>query len=82
MRLVADQVDKWVPGGLYTLGCDGFGRSESRENLRSFFETDAAHTVVAVLSRLAQEGQIKPAVVEKAIKALEIDPEQGFSLFR
>ncbi len=82
MRLVADQIYKWVPGGLYTLGCDGFGRSESRENLRSFFETNAEHTVVAVLSRLAEKGDIKPSVVEKAIKTLEIDPDQDFSLFR
>jgi len=82
MRLVAQQVDRWVPGGLYTLGTDGFGRSESREHLRRFFETDAEHTVVAVLSQLANAGKVKPAVVEKAIKALEIDPEQGFSLFR
>lgn len=82
MRLVADQIEKWVPGGLHTLGCDGYGRSESRKNLRRFYETDAEHTVVAVLTRLAQQGQVKPALVEKAIKTLGIDPEQEFSLYR
>lgn len=82
MRLVADQIYKWVPGGLYTLGCDGYGRSESHKALRRFFEIDAEHTVVAVLSRLAEAGQIKHSVVEKAIKALDIDAEQDFSLFR
>ena len=82
MRSVADQIAKWVPGGLFALGCDGFGRSESRDELRAFYETNAAHTAVAVLGRLADAGKIKPAVVEKAIKDLGIDPEQGFSLHR
>ena len=82
MRIVAQQIDRWIPGGLYTLGTDGFGRSEARSDLRRFFETDAASTVVAVLSRLASEGKIKPAVVEKAIKSLGIDPDQDFSLRR
>lgn len=82
MRLVAQQIDRWVPGGLFTLGTDGYGRSESREDLRRFFETDAQHTVVAVLGQLAEAGKIKPTVVEKAIKALEINPEQEFSLYR
>ena len=53
MRMVPDKIAKWLPGRLITLGTDGFGRSESREALRRFFETDAAHVVVAVLSRLA-----------------------------
>lgn len=82
MRSVPDQVAKWVPGGLFTLGCDGYGRSESREELRNFYETDAKHTVVAVLHQLAAKGEIKPAVVEKAIKALGIDADQEFSLYR
>ena len=82
MRLVADQIYKWVPGGLYTLGCDGYGRSESHKALRRFFEVDTQHTVIGVLSRLAETGAIKPAVVEKAIKDLDVDPDQGFSLYR
>ncbi len=82
MRMVADQIAKWVPGGLLSLGTDGFGRSESRDDLRRFFNTDAAHVVVAVLSRLADAGEVKPAVVKKAIEALGVDPEQDFSLHR
>ena len=82
MRMVPDQIAKWVPGGLTTLGTDGFGRSESRENLRRFFETDAPHVVVAVLSRLAEKGEVKPATVKKAMEALGVDAEQEFSLYR
>ena len=82
MRLFADQIRTWVPGRYRVLGTDGYGRSESHKALRNFFETDAEHTVVGVLGRLAANGDIKPAVVEKAIKTLEIDPDQEFSLFR
>ncbi len=76
MKLVPDQVARWVPGGLYSLGTDGFGRSDSREALRRFFEVDAECIAVAVLYQLAQRGTIKPAVVQKAITELGIDPEK------
>jgi pyruvate dehydrogenase E1 component len=82
MRIVPQQIERWVPGGLYTLGTDGFGRSESRADLRNFFETSAEHTVVAVLNQLARAGQIKPAVVDKAIKTLGIDADQEFAIYR
>ena len=82
MRIVPQQIDRWVPGGLFTLGTDGFGRSESRAELRNFFETDAEHTVVAVLNQLCKHGQVKSAVVEKAIKTLGIDPDQDFAVYR
>jgi pyruvate dehydrogenase E1 component len=82
MRLVPDQIARWVPGGLFSLGTDGFGRSDTRESLRRFFEIDAEHITVAVLSELARLESIKPAVVEKAIGELGVDPEQGFSLYR
>lgn len=81
MRMVPDQIAKWVPGGLLSLGTDGFGRSDTREDLRRFFEIDAPHVVVAVLARLAERGEIKASVVKKAIDDLGVDPEQGFSLF-
>jgi pyruvate dehydrogenase E1 component len=77
LKLVADQIAPWVPGGLTTLGTDGFGRSESREQLRRFFEIDAESTVVATLQALAEKGEIKPEVVAKAIKALKLDPEKS-----
>jgi pyruvate dehydrogenase E1 component len=77
VKLVADQIAPWVPGGLTTLGTDGFGRSESRENLRRFFEVDAESTVIATLHALARKGEIKPEVVAKAIKDLGVSPEKS-----
>lgn len=80
MKIVADQIAPWVPGGLTTLGTDGFGRSETRENLRRFFEVDAELTVIATLYALAQKGEIKMDVVKKAIKDLKVDPEKVFPI--
>jgi pyruvate dehydrogenase E1 component len=77
MKIVADQIAPWVPGGLTTLGTDGFGRSESRENLRRFFEIDAESTVVATLHALAQKGEVKPELVTKAMKDLGMNPEKA-----
>src|SRR4029453_18319373 len=67
MKIVPEQIAPWVPGGLMTLGTDGFGGSDTRENLRRFFEIDAESTVVATLYALSQKGAIAPQVVEKAI---------------
>ena len=78
MKIVADQIAPWVPGGLTTLGTDGFGRSDTRENLRRFFEVDAEHTVIAVLYALAEKGQIEKKAVAKAIKDLNVDPKKNF----
>ena len=57
------------------LGTDGFGRTDTREALRRFFETDAAHVVVAVLAGLADDGEAKSDDVAKAIAHYHIDPE-------
>ncbi len=76
MKSVPEMITRWVPGGLYPLGTDGFGRSEDRQSLRRFFEVDAECVAVAALSRLAQRGEIKPAVVQKAIEELGIDAEK------
>jgi pyruvate dehydrogenase E1 component len=78
MKTVPDQIASWVPGGLMTLGTDGFGRSETRENLRRFFEVDAPSIVVGTLYALAQKGEIEKKVVAKAIKEQGIDPEKRF----
>ena len=56
MRAVPDQIARWSPRSWRSLGTDGFGRSDTREALRRFFETDAEHVVVAVLTALADEG--------------------------
>ncbi len=78
MKIISDQIAPWVPGGLLSLGTDGFGRSETRENLRRFFEVDAATIVVATLYELSQKQQLDPKVVQDAITRLGIDPEKTF----
>lgn len=78
MKSVPNQVAPWVPGGLTVLGTDGFGRSDTRENLRRFFEVDASSVVVATLYALAQKGAVPRATVAKAIKDLGVDPEKTF----
>jgi pyruvate dehydrogenase E1 component len=78
MKTVADQIAPWVPGGLMTLGTDGFGRSDTRARLRRFFEVDAESTVIATLFALAEKGLVEPQLVEKAIKDLHVNPEKIF----
>jgi pyruvate dehydrogenase E1 component len=75
MTSVPDMIARWVPGAWLPLGTDGFGRSDTRAQLRRHFEVDAGHVVVAVLSALAAEGSIKPEVVADAIARYGIDPE-------
>jgi pyruvate dehydrogenase E1 component len=75
MRLVPDQVSRWVPGPFTTLGTDGFGRSDARKALRRFFEVDAGHIVAATLSTLAGQGAVAETVVKDAFDRYDIDPE-------
>jgi pyruvate dehydrogenase E1 component len=75
LRAVPDQVARWVPRPFVSLGTDGFGRSDTRAALRRFFEVDAAHVVVAVLSALAETGDAKPDEVAEAISRYEIDAD-------
>ena len=75
MKVVPDQVARWVPAPFVSLGTDGFGRSDTREALRRHFETDAAHVVVAVLAALAQTGDVKQEAVTEAIARYGVDPE-------
>ena len=81
MKLVADQIAPWVPGGLTTLGTDGFGRSETRANLRRFFEVDAELIVIATLHALARKQVLERSVVAKAIQELGVDPEKAAPVF-
>jgi pyruvate dehydrogenase E1 component len=76
VRTVPDQIAPWVPGGLFTLGTDGFGRSDTRTRLRRFFQVDAESTVIGTLYALALKGEIEPGIVAKAIKELGVDPEK------
>jgi pyruvate dehydrogenase E1 component len=75
IRTVADQIAPWVPGGLFTLGADGFGRSDTRAKLRRFFGVDTETTVVGTLYALAEKKLIESKVVAQAIKDLGLDPE-------
>ena len=77
---VPDQVARWIPGTWVSLGTDGFGRSDTREALRRFFEVDAEHIAVATLSALAQGERIERGLVEQAIGELGVDPAKAFSL--
>ena len=77
LRAVPDMVSRWIPRPYVTLGTDGFGRSDTREGLRRFFETDAEHIAAATLSALCQQGQLSAGVVAKAFQQLGLDPEAG-----
>jgi len=76
VKALPESISKWIPGRMVALGTDGFGRSESRENLRNHFEVDAKHIVLATLSALMREGKVKADVVKGAIKELGINPEK------
>ncbi|MFT5259352.1 MAG: pyruvate dehydrogenase E1 component [Saprospiraceae bacterium] len=73
MKQYSDQIRKWVPGRYEVLGTDGFGRSDTRAKLRSFFEVNVDHIVVTSLKALADEGDIDVKEVSKAIKERKID---------
>jgi pyruvate dehydrogenase E1 component len=74
MRIVPDQIRQWVRGRYVTLGTDGYGRSDSRAQLRKHFEVDRNHITLAALHALAEEGKVDKATVVKAMRELEIDP--------
>jgi pyruvate dehydrogenase E1 component len=76
VRTVPDQIAPWVPGGLLTLGTDGFGRSDTRTRLRRYFGVDAESTVIAVLYALAEKGLIERKTVSQAIADLGVDPDK------
>jgi pyruvate dehydrogenase E1 component len=77
MKVLPESIAQWLPRPLVALGTDGFGRSESRTALRDFFEVDAKHIVLATLTALAREKQIKLDVLQKAVKELGINPEKA-----
>jgi pyruvate dehydrogenase E1 component len=79
VRMFAEQIRPFVTldGRRYTvLGTDGFGRSDTREQLRSFFEVDRRWITVAALRSLADDGQIKHAKVTEALKKYGLDPKK------
>ena len=76
MKLYADQVRAWVPADFHVLGTDGFGRSDTREHLRRFFEVDRYFVTVLALRALANRGEIDAKVVSDAMKKYDIDPSK------
>ncbi|MGE8358288.1 MAG: transketolase-like TK C-terminal-containing protein, partial [Microvirgula sp.] len=76
IRAYADQIREFVPGRYTVLGTDGFGRSDSRANLRRFFEVDRYQVAVAALKALADEGRIDVARVEEAIARYGIQADK------
>ena len=76
MRLYADQVRAWVPGDFHVLGTDGYGRSDTREALRRFFEVDRYYVAVAALRALAERGEVDRKVVADAMNKYGIDPNK------
>lgn len=76
MKLYADQVRAWVPTDFHVLGTDGFGRSDTREHLRRFFEVDRYYVTVLALRALAGRGEIDAKTVSEAMKKYDIDPDK------
>ncbi|HAS6153193.1 TPA: pyruvate dehydrogenase (acetyl-transferring), homodimeric type [Vibrio vulnificus] len=82
MKNYAEQVRAFIPAQSYkVLGTDGFGRSDSRENLRRHFEVNAGYVVVAALTELAKRGDVEKSVIAEAIKKFDIDTEKTNPLY-
>ncbi len=73
MRAVPDQIAPWVHGDFSSLGTDGYGFSDTRAAARRFFHVDAASIVLAVLTRLARNGEVKPETLQQAIERYRLD---------
>ena len=76
VKMVSEQIGPYVPGDFYALGTDGFGRSDTRENLRKFFEVDRYYVVLTALKALALDGKIETTKIKSAMKKYDLDPEK------
>ena len=76
LKALPDMVSRWLPPYYAALGTDGFGRSDTREALRSLFEIDPPHIAAATLAELARCGAMPADKAAAAIRDLEIDPEK------
>ncbi len=76
VKMVSEQIAPYIQGPYYALGTDGFGRSETRENLRHFFEIDRFYIVLAGIRALALLGKIEKEKMQEAVKKYDIDPEK------
>jgi pyruvate dehydrogenase E1 component len=77
MKIVPDQIRRWVPGRFVSLGTDGYGRSDGRAALRRHFEVDSRYIAVTALKALADDGALDQKTVAQAIKAYGIDPDRA-----
>jgi pyruvate dehydrogenase E1 component len=75
MRAFAEQIRPYINADYTVLGTDGFGRSDTREQLRSFFEVDRYHITIAALKSLADKGEFDTAKIDEAIAKYNINPE-------
>src|SRR5690606_11938308 len=82
MRLVSDQIAYWVQGGLYSLGTDGHGLSENRDELIEYFEVNYKYQVLAALTQLVNKGQADKSLLSKAIKDLGINSGKRDPLYK
>src|SRR5262249_41143000 len=73
---VPDQIRQWVPGRYIVLGTDGYGRSDSRAQLRRHFEVDRAYIVLAALRALADESKLDMATVRQCMQKYNLDPNK------
>ena len=75
VRAVPGRLSPWAPAGLVALGTDGYGRSDTREGLRRFFEVDAEHITYAALGELARTGTFDRERLAPAMKEVRIDAD-------
>ena len=76
MKMVSDQIGQWVPGGLLSLGTDGFGRSDTRDALRDFFEVNAPMIVLAAVTQLHKTKAIDQSLFDTVYSSLNIAPNK------
>jgi pyruvate dehydrogenase E1 component len=76
MKIVPDQIQRWVPGSFVSLGTDGYGRSDARAALRKHFEVDKHYIAVTALKALADDGVLDQKTVTQAIEKYGIDPDR------
>ena len=76
MKIVPDQIQRWVPGTFVSLGTDGYGRSDARAALRRHFEVDRRYIAVTALKALADDGVLDQKTVAQAIEKYGIDPDR------
>ena len=76
MKMVSDQIRPYISGSYLSLGTDGFGRSETRESLRNFFEVDRYYIVLNAVRALTMSKNIDVSVMQSVMKKYKLDPEK------